>query len=252
MGLLEDCKNHFGTDDLYAVLGVKKEASESQVKSAYRKLSLKVHPDRAPDDKKDEATKKFQVLHKVHFILSTKESKELYDETGTVLDDDSLNSKANWNDYWRLLFPKITTKDINEFINKYKGSKEEEEDIIKYYNRYNGDMDKLSECIIGFEEERVAQLINEMISQGKLEKFDEFVNEPEVKKKKRIARAEKERKQFEKESKKRKKKGEGDGDDDLVKAIQLRSKSNFDDLISNLEAKYVNGKGKSSKRQKKK
>ena len=50
-----------GTTNLYEVLGVSKDAKESEIKRAYHKLSLKVHPDRVELDKIEEATAKFQV-----------------------------------------------------------------------------------------------------------------------------------------------------------------------------------------------
>ena len=54
------------------------------VKRAYHKLSLKVHPDRVKDDKKKaDATKKFQAMGKAYAVLSDKEKKAIYDETGT-------------------------------------------------------------------------------------------------------------------------------------------------------------------------
>ena len=57
------------------------------VKRAYHKLSLKVHPDRVHGSKADktEATKKFQALGKTYSILSDKEKKAVYDETGKIL-----------------------------------------------------------------------------------------------------------------------------------------------------------------------
>ena len=42
----------------------------------------------------------------------------------------------NWDDYWRLLFQKVTEKDIVEFENKYKGSEEETSDIKQLYERF--------------------------------------------------------------------------------------------------------------------
>lgn len=59
MGLLEQCQELFNTSNLYEVLGSSKEATEEQLKRSYYKMSLKVHPDRAPDD--PQATEKFQV-----------------------------------------------------------------------------------------------------------------------------------------------------------------------------------------------
>ena len=63
MGLLDDCQLWFGTNDLYQLLKVKKDANETILKQAYKKLSLHVHPDRVTKEKKDDATKKFQVQH---------------------------------------------------------------------------------------------------------------------------------------------------------------------------------------------
>lgn len=42
----------------------------------------------------------------------------------------------NWEDYWRLLFKKVTEQDITEFENKYKGSEEETSDVKQLYERY--------------------------------------------------------------------------------------------------------------------
>jgi len=241
MGLSEDCDHYFGTHDFYAILDINKKANESQVKSAYRKLSLKVHPDRVDDDHKEEAKRKFQVIHKIHYILSHDETRGPYDEMGIIPDDDSMESKANWNEYWRLLFPKITTKDIDAFIAKYVDSKEEREDLKKYYLRFEGDMDKICMFLIGFEEERVTQLLLDMIDAEEVPKYDAFINETQKKRDKRKKKAEKEAKDAEKEKKNMK--THDDDDSDLVRAIQSRSKGNFDNMIAALEAKYSNGKG---------
>jgi DnaJ family protein C protein 9 len=55
------------------------------VKKAYYKLSLAVHPDRAPENKKDHATKSFQVLGKIMAVLSDKDKRAIYDETGECI-----------------------------------------------------------------------------------------------------------------------------------------------------------------------
>lgn len=57
--MLEQCQELFKTSNLYEVLGIKKDANEGDIRRNYYKVSLKVHPDRAPDD--PQATEKFQV-----------------------------------------------------------------------------------------------------------------------------------------------------------------------------------------------
>lgn len=51
----------FGTSDLYEALGVEQTAKESELRRAYHRLSLKVHPDRVSPEQVQEATQKFQV-----------------------------------------------------------------------------------------------------------------------------------------------------------------------------------------------
>jgi len=77
MGLLEDCETLFGTDDLFKVLSLSRDADESKIKKAYYKMSLKVHPDKSTEDNLAENTQKFQVLSKIHKILSDKGTREV-------------------------------------------------------------------------------------------------------------------------------------------------------------------------------
>ena len=58
---LESVESCFATRDLYEALGVEKTAKESELRRAYHRLSLKVHPDRVPPDQVQDATQKFQV-----------------------------------------------------------------------------------------------------------------------------------------------------------------------------------------------
>ena len=112
MGILTTCEELFGTTDLYQVLGVEKTASSGQIKKAYHKMSLQVHPDRVGETERESCTRKFQCVGAVYAVLSDQERRGLYDETGEVEDEmDPLQDKdKDWEEYWRLHFPKISVQ----------------------------------------------------------------------------------------------------------------------------------------------
>jgi molecular chaperone DnaJ len=66
--------------DYYEVLGVGREADEQQVKGAYRKLALKFHPDRNPDD--PSAEEKFKEASEAYSVLSDPQKRAAYDRYG--------------------------------------------------------------------------------------------------------------------------------------------------------------------------
>ena len=67
--------------DYYEVLGVKKTATEDEIKKAYRKLAMKHHPDRNPTNKK-EAEERFKEINEAYAVLSDKEKRQQYDQFG--------------------------------------------------------------------------------------------------------------------------------------------------------------------------
>ena len=68
--------------DYYDVLGVDKSASADQIKSAYRKLAVKHHPDKNKGDKA--AEEKFKEASEAYHVLSNSERKQNYDNFGHV------------------------------------------------------------------------------------------------------------------------------------------------------------------------
>ncbi len=67
-------------EDFYNILGVSKNASDSEIKKAYRKLAIKYHPDKNPDDPK--AEEKFKQAAEAYEVLGNKEKRAKYDQFG--------------------------------------------------------------------------------------------------------------------------------------------------------------------------
>lgn len=66
--------------DYYEVLGVDKSASEDEIKKAYRKIAIKYHPDRNPDDPK--AEEKFKEAAEAYSVLNDAQKRQQYDQFG--------------------------------------------------------------------------------------------------------------------------------------------------------------------------
>jgi len=66
--------------DYYRILGVSRNATQEEIKSAFRKLALKYHPDRNPGNKEAEA--KFKEINEAYEVLSDPEKRRIYDSYG--------------------------------------------------------------------------------------------------------------------------------------------------------------------------
>lgn len=84
--------------DFYEVLGLKKEASESEIKKAFRKKAMQYHPDKNPGDKKSE--EKFKEVNEAYGILSDAEKRDKYDKFGFAGVDPNAAYTGSQNQGW--------------------------------------------------------------------------------------------------------------------------------------------------------
>ncbi|KAG8058394.1 hypothetical protein GUJ93_ZPchr0002g25966 [Zizania palustris] len=218
---------------LYEILGVERTASQQEIKKAYHKLALRLHPDKNPGD--EEAKDKFQQLQKVISILGDEEKRALYDETG-IADDDALVGEAadNLQEYFRSVYKKVTEADIEEFEAKYRGSDSEKKDLKDLYTKFKGNMNRLFCSMIcsdpKLDSHRFKDIIDDAISEGELKSTKAY-----EKWSKKISEIEPPTNPLERRVKKKKSQ-----EDDLVLAISQRRaqrKDRFDSVLSSILSK---------------
>lgn len=141
-------RSQFWGKNYYEILNVKCTATLLEIRSSFRKLALKLHPDKVDESNKAQATIDFQYLINVVDILSDSNKKALYDLTKedvlTNENADTTNMKSS--DYYQRRF--VTIADILSHQEKYVGSDEEVNDVIEAYSKYKGNMTAIIETIM--------------------------------------------------------------------------------------------------------
>jgi DnaJ family protein C protein 9 len=186
--------------DPYEVLGLERTASPDQIKSAYRKAALKTHPDKVPEDKKDEAKERFQQVAFAYAVLSDPARRKRYDETGStseaVVDSDGFS----WTDYYREQFRDAVSEEaIKQFAAQYKGSDEEKDDLLAAYEEFEGDMGKIYETVmlsnVLEDDARFRKIIDAAIKAEEVPRFDAYVKETKKSRQARVKAAKEEAKE---------------------------------------------------------
>jgi DnaJ family protein C protein 9 len=246
--------------DPYEVLGVEPTATPDQIKTAYRKAALKTHPDKVPEDKKDEAKERFQQVAFAYAVLSDPVRRKRYDETGSTSSAVLESDDFSWSDYFRAQYEDAVSEDaIKQFAAQYKGSGEERDDVLAAYEAHEGDMDGVYEEVmlsnVLEDDERFRGIIDAAIAAGEVPKFDKYTKETKKSRQARVKAAQKEAEEADKLAKelgvyeklrgKNGKKSKKDAEADLAALIQ-RNQANRASALDRLAEKYgaVPPKGK--------
>jgi len=113
--------------DYYEVLGVNRDASEEEIKKAFKKLAMKFHPDRNPDNPKAEES--FKEAKEAYEILSDEQKRAAYDQYGHAGVDQSMGgggfggfNSGNFSDAFGDIFGDIFGGARNQRSNVYRGA----------------------------------------------------------------------------------------------------------------------------------
>ncbi|KAI0382145.1 DnaJ domain-containing protein [Hypomontagnella monticulosa] len=242
--------------DPYEVLGLERTANESQIKSAYRKLALKNHPDKVPEEQKEDAHTTFQSIAFAYAVLSDPARRKRYDETGSTSESIVDSDGFSWTDFYREQYRDTVTADaIEKFSKQYKGSDEEKDDVLIAYEKHKGNMGKLYQSVmlsdILEDDERFRAIIDEAIASEDVPAFKAYTHESKKSKEARFRAAQREGTEAEEYAKKLgvhdklfgNKDGKGKGkkkespEDDLA-ALILRNQQARGNIFDNIAAKY--------------
>uniref|UniRef100_A0A646QFH6 DnaJ subfamily B member 6 n=1 Tax=Hemiscolopendra marginata TaxID=943146 RepID=A0A646QFH6_9MYRI len=138
--------------DYYRILEVPRNATEADIKKAYRKLALRWHPDKNPD-RKDEAEKKFKEISEAYEVLSDEKKRKVYDQYGKegLIGRNGRRRSQEEFDLREFAFPTFTFsfRDPEEVFREFFGS-DPFADVFGVMQRH----DRLQNSLFGFPQQR--------------------------------------------------------------------------------------------------
>lgn len=127
----------------YELLGVSKDATVAEIKRAFRRRALSVHPDRNKEEGADAA---FQHLRHVHDVLVDPDKRALYGEGGESAVDGSDDGGIDAA-FWAHASASVTAEDIVKYEAEYPESVEEREDLKEHFVRFDGKVDRVIDYV---------------------------------------------------------------------------------------------------------
>ena len=137
----------------YGILQLEPNADPEEIRRNYLLLSRKVHPDKNPGD--DQAAARFIQLKEAYDTLSDPDKRARYDRGGSAGDDSAAFAEA----YAFFRGTPIDTNDIDAYLDGYRGSVVEEEDLLAFFKEHDGDLAQLLSFIIGSRDEDVPRYL---------------------------------------------------------------------------------------------
>ncbi|KAI0872134.1 hypothetical protein GGS24DRAFT_491694 [Hypoxylon argillaceum] len=237
----------------YEVLGLERTATADQVKSAYRKLALKNHPDKVSEDQKQQAHETFQSIAFAYAILSDPTRRKRYDETGSTSESAVDSDGFNWSDFYREQFRDAISEDaIEKFAKQYRGSDEERDDILIAYEEHEGNMDAIYETVmlsdVLQDDERFRKIIDNAIASKDVPALKAYTKESKRSRQARIKAAKSEATEAEEHAKElgvhdklfgNKKGKKKESSEDALAALIRRNQQGRESFLDNLAAKYT-------------
>ncbi|CDR95208.1 DnaJ protein, putative [Babesia bigemina] len=132
-----------GNGKLYEILGVESSASTRDIVKAYRIAALKTHPDKLAglsEEEREKASASFVQLQHAYEILKDEERRKQYDDFGSVTEGWEGEEQAAFAAAYEYYKGPISSEDIDDFCATYKHSQAEEEDLLEYYKKHDGDI----------------------------------------------------------------------------------------------------------------
>lgn len=121
----------------YTELDVPKTADQALIKSAYRKLALKWHPDKHPESDREQATEKFKMVSEAYSILSNEKRKSYFDKHGCMEGEDD---QVDFDDIFSQMFGKAGAsftfsfdEMFDDFSDVLKGSRQDNKAFKKLF-----------------------------------------------------------------------------------------------------------------------